>query len=151
MAFAQHILVPVDFSQAAELAAAAARVIALQNGASVTLVHAFDPTPLAPIPTRPLGVDGLMVEADVERRIHRSLEEVGERHFEGLEFRVALVLAKNAAQGICDYAAKENMDLIVISTHGRTGLKHMLIGSVAERVVRHAPCPVLTLRSKAHE
>ena len=52
---------------------------------------------------------------------------------------------------IVRYARAENIDLIVISTHGRTGLAHMLIGSVAETVVRTSPCPVLTVRPKGHQ
>ena len=65
----------------------------------------------------------------------------------GVEFSIKQ--HPSAAEGICEAAVEAGADLIVLSTHGRTGLAHMLIGSVAERVVRHAPCPVLTLRSKA--
>ena len=52
---------------------------------------------------------------------------------------------------IIDYARSESMDLIIIGTHGRTGLEHILIGSVAERVIRKAPCPVLTVRPKSRQ
>lgn len=52
---------------------------------------------------------------------------------------------------ICRYAQENHVDLLVVGTHGRTGLKHLLLGSVAERVVRGSPCPVLTVRSKEHE
>jgi universal stress protein A len=52
---------------------------------------------------------------------------------------------------IIKYARKQNIDLIVLSTHGRTGLPHMIIGSVAESVVRTAPCPVLTVRPEGHQ
>ena len=65
--------------------------------------------------------------------------------------KTALVVSESPAKGIVDYAEKEGVDLIVISTHGRTGLRRMMIGSVAERVVRHAHCPVLTLRSKLQD
>ena len=51
-------------------------------------------------------------------------------------------------EGIVAYASEQAIDLIVIATHGRTGLRHALLGSVAERIVREAPCPVLTIRSK---
>ena len=81
----------------------------------------------------------------------QELRRRGETAFGDIELKTAVVLNANAAVGICDYAAKEEVDLIVLSTHGRTGLSHMLIGSVAERVVRHAPCPVLTLRSHTTE
>ncbi len=63
----------------------------------------------------------------------------------------ALVLGTNAAEGICNYAEKVGVDLIVLSTHGRTGLGHLLIGSVAEKVVRHAHCPVVTVPLKVQK
>ncbi len=54
------------------------------------------------------------------------------------------------ADEICRYARKQSIDLLVLGTHGRTGLKHLLVGSVAERVVRVGPCPVLTVRQHEH-
>ena len=90
----------------------------------------------------------LEVEQDVEKAIHAALTEVVEKHFGDIEkTKTALIISPNAADGICHYAQKEDVDLIVISTHGRTGLAHLLIGSVAENVVRHSPCPVLSVRS----
>ncbi|MCA9608434.1 MAG: universal stress protein, partial [Myxococcales bacterium] len=87
-------------------------------------------------------------EPDVEKAIHAALSKVVEKYFPDIEHtKTALIMSPNAAQGICHYASKEDTDLIVISTHGRTGLAHLLIGSVAEKVVRHAPCPVLTVRT----
>jgi universal stress protein A len=64
----------------------------------------------------------------------------------GKAVRKTCVLTGHPATAICQYAAEHNCDAIVMATHGRTGLRHMLIGSTAEQVVRHAPCPVLTLR-----
>ena len=64
----------------------------------------------------------------------------------------AVVLTSNApAAAIVDYAAQERIDLIVAGTHGRGGVAHLLMGSVAERIVRTAPCPVLTVRHPEHE
>ncbi|MFW5925137.1 MAG: universal stress protein [Myxococcota bacterium] len=147
--FAQHILVPIDFSQASALALAAAAPLAKQNEARVTLCHVFDPQALGPRGTRnEPGVDQVMSEANVEQSIHAELRRRGEEKLGDIEVGTAVIGNANAAMGICDYAAEHDVDLIIISTHGRTGLPHMLIGSVAERVVRHAPCPVLTLRSK---
>ena len=75
------------------------------------------------------------------------MEEIEARFKEKDKFGIStVVLTGHASTEICRYAAKENCDLIVIATHGRTGLKHMVLGSTAEQVVRHAPCPVLTLR-----
>lgn len=150
----QNILVPTDFSHASELALDAAAILARQNDAGCTLVHVFDPTWLAGRSTDYLpgeGADISTLEPEVERRIHDKLRELAERRVPNIDCKTALVLAHNAAAGICDYAKKEGADMIVLSTHGRSGLSHLLIGSVAEKVVRHAPCPVLTLRSKAHD
>jgi nucleotide-binding universal stress UspA family protein len=52
---------------------------------------------------------------------------------------------------IIDYATKENIDMVVIGTHGRSGLMHILMGSIAERVVRLSPCPVLTVKPEGHQ
>jgi nucleotide-binding universal stress UspA family protein len=68
-----------------------------------------------------------------------------------LKARVAVVSSIAPAAAIVTYADKSNIDLIVMGTHGRGGLAHLLMGSVAERVVRMAPCPVLTVRHPEHE
>jgi nucleotide-binding universal stress UspA family protein len=148
MAFTQSILVPTDFSEAAAVALDKAAELATEVGAKVTVCHVLDPSPLAPIATRGSGAGQLDREQDIEAAIHAALEETVEKHFPGVsQAKVALVISSNAAEGIVNYADKEDVDLIVISTHGRTGLSHLLIGSVAERVVRHAKCPVLSVRA----
>lgn len=148
----QHILVPIDFSDASDLALGAAGLLARQNGAAVTLCHVFDPQPLGPRGTRgERGADQVMDESGVESKIHDELRRRGEEALDGIDIDTAVILHPNAAIGICDYAKEKGIDLIVLSTHGRTGLSHMLIGSVAEKVVRHAPCPVLTLRTSVKE
>lgn len=152
MKLTQNILVPTDFSKASELALDAAVVLSKQNDAKVTLVHVFNPTAMA------LGAGGLgamAVETDaelepaVEKRIHEALTTIREERLGDIpDVKTALVLSRNAADGIVHYATKEKVDMIIMSTHGRSGLVHLLIGSVAEKVVRHADCPVLTLRSR---
>ena len=146
----QNILVATDFSDASELSLRAAAMLAKQFSSKVTVVHVFDPAPLAPIATRGLsGPDQLANKEHVENAIHEKLESIREETFSEIpDVKAVLIMAASPATAICDYAAKEGVDLIVLSTHGRTGLDHLLIGSVAERVVRHALCPVLTLRSK---
>lgn len=146
----QNILVATDFSEASDLSLRAAAMLAKQFQSKVTVVHVFDPTPLAPIATRAMsGPDQLADKEHIEAAIHERLESIREEIFADIgDVKAVLVMASSPANAICDYAAKEGVDLIVLSTHGRTGLDHLLIGSVAERVVRHAPCPVLTLRSK---
>ena len=79
----------------------------------------------------------------VESRLSEFVQKFNPIH----EAEVKLVVTTgHPSSQICRYAADEHCNLIVMATHGRTGLSHMLMGSTAEQVVRHAPCPVLTLR-----
>lgn len=88
----------------------------------------------------------------------RSLEKGTDEHFSKLPLdewwdRVRLLRAMrygNPANEICRYARKQSIDLLVLGTHGRTGLSHLLVGSVAERIIRVSPCPVLTVRHHEH-
>lgn len=145
----QNLLVSTDFSPASLLAIDAAAMLAKSFGANVTLAHVFDPAPLTPMVASQLSTSAQFdVEQDYERRLHAELERLRDEKLADVpNVKVALILGKNAADSLCHYAEKEQIDLIVIATHGRSGLARMLIGSVAERVVRHAHCPVLTLRS----
>lgn len=148
MPITQSILVATDFSRAAEHGLEKAAELARDTGAKVTVCHVLDPSPLAPYATRGDSNAQLAIEQDVEKAIHEALtEEVRARFADVAKTKTALIISSNAADGICHYAEKEDVDLIVLSTHGRTGLAHLLIGSVAEKVVRHAPCPVLTVRA----
>ncbi|HEY8432441.1 MAG TPA: universal stress protein [Sandaracinaceae bacterium] len=147
MPITQNILVPTDFSKAAEHGIRKAAQIARATGAKVTVCHVLDPSPMAPYATRGSTSAQLQMEQDVEQAVHRALSDVVREHFADVpKAKTALIVSTNAAEGITHYAEKEDVDLIVLSTHGRTGLAHLLIGSVAEKVVRHAPCPVLTVR-----
>jgi nucleotide-binding universal stress UspA family protein len=148
MTIPQRILVATDFSPAATLGLQTAAELARAFNAKLTVCHVLDPSPLAPYVSRGDATKQIEVEQDVEKAIHDALAEIIETHFAGVpQTKTALVISANAAEGICHYADKEDVDLIVVSTHGRTGLAHLLIGSVAEKVVRHAPCPVLTVRA----
>jgi len=134
MPIARSILVATDFSAASEHGLRKARDVALDTGAAVTVCHVSDPSPLAP--------DG------GEEDLHAALRKVIAHHFSDIaETKTAVVISPGPADGLCHYASESDTDLIVLSTHGRSGLAHLLIGSVAERVVRHAPCPVLTVRA----
>lgn len=149
--FTSNILVPTDFSKASTLALEAANLLAKQNDAKVTLVHVFEPRGVL-FGGEPGMEDGHGVAKDVEAKIHAELEKVARERFPDVsKIKTALVISESAVKGIVEYAERENVDLIVIATHGRSGLSRMLIGSVAEKVVRHASCPVLTLRSRLED
>lgn len=151
MAFAKHILVPTDFSDASKLAVSAATMLAKQLGARLTVLHVHDPGALRPpaqiafSPDRQKDLDTQVREASAAQ----LAELVAGLEGEVVDVDSSIIDHGSAAQGIVGHADEAGADLIVIATHGRTGLKHLLIGSVAERVVRLAKMPVMTLRSTA--
>lgn len=154
MSFSQKILIPTDLSKSSLLAVDAGGVLARQFESDVVLLYVYDPTLLSPIYALP-GAIGAMVDAkdkvpDFEKTVHAELERIAKAHLGGVKgkIQVATLQHQSPADAICQHAIDSGADMIVLSTHGRTGLAHMLIGSVAERVVRHASVPVLTLRSK---
>jgi universal stress protein A len=132
-----RILVPTDFSASSAAALDYARMLAARFGASLHLLHVLENDFLLP-----MVVDPQTVEAGVLRQLHELLTiEDRERG------AVPAVLRSDAvADAIVSYARSGGIDLIVMGTHGRGGFAHLLRGSVAERVVRTAPCMVLTDR-----
>src|SRR6266545_1167979 len=141
---AQRFLIPVDFSEYANQAVEYAIGLASKLGARLTLLHVIQPLPLA-------GVDmGVTLPytyiQDLEAEIANSMQAYLERvTAAGLEGEIAVVHGV-PFQEILETAKTQQVDLIVMGTHGRTGLQHVLLGSVAEKVVRLAPCPVLVVR-----
>jgi nucleotide-binding universal stress UspA family protein len=143
------ILMPTDFSDCANAALTHAVALAQQFGAELHLLHAtvlHDDDPNRSGRTFP-GYDELhrrMAEA-AETRLKRLIAEHSSR---GLTVFQTQTPGIAAAPAIVEYAAEETVDLIVLGTHGRRGLRRFLLGSVAEEVVRSAPCPVLTVRDE---
>lgn len=145
----RKILYPTDFSESAARALPHALRLAQAHGAEVHLLHAL--------------VLHAADEAELERRYEelaeearRELEELaGEDPGQGPEAALLLIPAVrrgiSAAPAILDYAAEADVDLIAMGSHGRRGIRRMLVGSVAEEVVRTAACPVLTVRSRNGE
>jgi nucleotide-binding universal stress UspA family protein len=138
------ILVPTDFSPPSEQALDYARGLAHQFGASLHLLHAIN---------RPLLAEGLAAEAFMSdgTAMESDMVEVAQRRLrkQAPEAASADVVFGYAARSIVEYASRLGVDLIVMGSHGRTGIAHVLLGSVAEAVVRTAPCPVLTVRGQA--
>lgn len=147
-----RILVPTDFSETADAALAYAKDLAVKLGASLHLVHVFtDPYAVAACAPEVYAP----VPADVRER---ALEEVRERLLERLDaneeqrFRGSRGVVRGLiAPHIVEYAANQDIDLIVMGTHGRRGVAHLLLGSVAEHVVRTAGCAVLTVRARQRD
>lgn len=140
----RRIVVATDFSGPSEHASQAGISLAKQLGAEVHLFHAFD-IPLAMVTPYEVTVpDGLIREAReaARKKLDAALDAVRKQ---GLTATGHLGEVP-AAPAIADLAREVKADLVVIGTHGRTGLKHVLLGSVAERTLRLAPCAVLTVK-----
>jgi universal stress protein A len=142
----KNILVPLDFSERSLKSLQYAVAFAKQFGAKITLLHVIS----APVytvdfsyypPLRPeqlAGIEGQLEDLRT-RKIPAELPvDIAVR--EGLVF-----------DGILEMAREIRADLIIATTHGHTGLKHLMLGSVAENVVRRAPCPVLVVRELEHD
>ena len=145
----RSILVPTDFSKPAAKALGYATALAAQSGARLTLLNVVEPIGATPDFTySPLVLENEKVTAAAKEQLRRLIQQ------QGIDPRLmakALVRHGVPFNEITTAAAKLKVDLIVIATHGYTGLKHVLLGSTAERVVRHAPCPVLVVRQKQRE
>ncbi len=140
----QTIVVPWDFSDQSRAALNTALEIA-ESPERVKVVHV---TPY-PDAMEPSVVWGAFSEEQIRENLVESFgREVDLSKYPGLEF---VALFGSPAHEIAHYAEESGAGLIVISSHGRTGLTRMLLGSVAEQVVRHAPCPVLVLRKKKND
>jgi nucleotide-binding universal stress UspA family protein len=142
--FISRILVPTDFSETADEALEYARKLGGHIGASLHLLHVLHEPLLAEgltAETNMRGAPSLCDEAVDAARARLAYRSAGAASF---EFTVG-----EAVANIVAYASRLNADLIVMGTNGRTGIAHLLLGSVAEQVVRTAPCPVVTVRQAA--
>jgi nucleotide-binding universal stress UspA family protein len=140
----KNICCPIDFSDASRAAMETAADLARRFGATLTLLHAY-PVPGYTFP------DGSVVASP---RMLQELADQAARHLGewkrlaqemGAPTVNAETLVGEPAPEILSYARDHGIDLLVVGTHGRTGLEHALMGSIAERVVRRARCPVLTV------
>ena len=144
-----RILVPVDFSSHSDRAVRYAATLAGQVGASVELLHVVEDFFSIPayseifVPNAPDLVQTMVNDAA------QRLELLKEGMFPHGAAVTTNVFIGRAAATIVDHARAGGFDLIVMGTHGRTGVTHLLMGSVAERVVRTSPCAVLTIRETA--
>ncbi|MDH3519328.1 MAG: universal stress protein [Myxococcales bacterium] len=143
----RRILVPVDFSESTPLLIEWAAHLAQQHGAAVTLLHAYHlPVEFQQLEGAYLPPDFWAgVKAEAEQSLSRLAAELAQRGITAEQ----VVCEGYAATAIVEEAAARGVDLIVIGTHGLSGLKHLLLGSIAERVVQKAPCAVLTVKTPA--
>lgn len=142
------ILVPIDFSETANKALVYALKMADQFGSRIVLLNVVEP-----VATPDFAYHPLMLETDKAKALAKEkLKGLAARARIPARLLDRIVVRYGSPFAEITSAAKTlKVDLIILTTHGYTGLKHVFMGSTAERVVRHAPCPVLTVREKEHE
>ena len=146
----KKILLPTDFSKYSAAAESYACEFAAKFGAELHLLHTLEQH-YSLTPEFGLGFAVPTQISESKAAAEKALSGLLDPGWATNSNVIHRVIEGSPKTEIVRYARAENIDLIVISTHGRTGLSHMLIGSVAETVVRTASCPVLTVRPKGHQ
>lgn len=145
----RRILVPVDFSEPSRKALRYARPFAEQFGARLTLLHVMEPIIYPPelgyVSFAPQEAEDQRL-VDLQAKLKQLAGELG-----ATVPVQSVVRVGRAWKEIVDAARAQETDLIIVATHGYTGLQHALMGSVAEKVVRHAPCPALVVRTQERD
>ena len=143
----RRILVPTDFSAASRKAMAYGAALARPCEGQVTLLHVIEPPPYPEFGYAHIPIK----EAKQKKAARQVLDLLAQELADPSLGDAPVIRTGNASHEITEQARQQTADLIVIATHGRNGLAHAVLGSTAERVVRHAPCPVLVVRAREHE
>jgi len=139
------ILVPIDFSECSKKALAYANALARQFQASVHLLHVQGtPTPI------PAIIDFPIIDPETKHEAERRLHEMARILDPSISRQMTIVPGKPEEE-IVRAIDETNIDLVILGTHNRGALQHWLLGSISERVLRHASCPVLIVREKEHD
>src|SRR5262245_32959128 len=152
MILLKKVLVATDFSEPSDVALAYGRELARTFNASLTVLHIADDSAASGY-----GPDGIVFyDPNVQRQIEAAARTriramVSDEDRDVLRAQTVVRTSSPTAGAIVQFAKDANIDLIVMGTHGRGAVAQLLMGSVAERVVRLAPCPVLTVRHPEHE
>lgn len=141
----KKILCPTDFSEPSLLAIKAATELALRFGAEIILLHAVSPLPASPQPGAVYSFDTATYLQEMMTYGKDSMERLIKEKIPAEVSARSLVLAGSPSDEIARTAESENVNLVVIATHGHRGWKRFVFGSVAERVIRMASCPVLAV------
>ena len=148
----KNILVATDFSECSAAALTYARELAHRFGARLHVLHALEVPQLQFLGTDALSMNiqelRVQMEADARADLDRLITPDDRRDLQAV---TVIRDRQTPTEAITQYAAAEQIDLIIVGTHGRRGFSHMVMGSVAEKVVRTAPCPVLTVRQHERE
>jgi nucleotide-binding universal stress UspA family protein len=146
-----NVLVATDFGKASDSALAYGREFARTFGARLHVLHVVE-NPMIWAGSESVGVDLVRMQKDLEDAAVQQMDRLLTPE-DRQQLRAVSVIrtGRTAAVEIVSQAKLANIDVIILGTHGRTAVSHMLMGSVAEKVVRLAPCPVLTVRHPEHE
>jgi nucleotide-binding universal stress UspA family protein len=148
----KNILVATDFSEPAEAALRYGTELARRFDASLHVLHVVDDLAAQPdpLPTAPMDTGSLQTALENDARANLA-ELVPEPDRSALHAHLDITVSDQPARAILAYARDARIDLIIVGTHGRRGLAHFFLGSVAQELVRTATCPVLTVRAHARE
>lgn len=141
----ERILCPVDFSEPAHLGLLTAVELARQFSAELLIVHVVPPVPVAAVPEPVPVFDVLTYERELTKSAEKEIERIIRDHVPEDVTSRSKILDGDPAREIVAFAEVEKVDLIVMATHGESGWHRFVFGSVAEKVVRIAHCPVLTV------
>ena len=149
----KKILAPIDFSEHSMDAMRAAMELAKDLGAEVHLMHVIAPhhhfIPL-PLATSAEESRELVREAAMIEQAEQELARIKKDDFGDSKNVSTFAIVGHPVQKLADYAKEQSIDLIVMSTHGRSSVEHMLLGGTTEKLVRSAPCSVLVIRPRKH-
>ena len=150
MFIVKSILVPTDFSDPSNNALSYARELAKGQGAVLHIIHVVEPT-VYPADWGYSQVGFVDLEQELRSAAEKELNKICDQ-LQAENFTVVKTVSSGRpSDEIIRYAAENNIDLISIATHGRSGIEHLLFGSTTERVLRKAPCPVLAVRIPPHQ
>ena len=141
-----HIVVGTDFSAPSVVAVRAAAHLANRLDARLTVAHNYDPMPIGLGSVRPTFWPALDVSQGCEKYAEAEFKKLAQGTLADVPHDTVVLSHASSSSALCDYAANVGAGLLVVGTRGRTGLKRMLIGSVAEQAARQARCAVLAVR-----
>jgi nucleotide-binding universal stress UspA family protein len=143
----KKIVCPVDFSEFTDGIIKYAVSLAKKYDAELHLFHVIpNLNYFTPYESFLTPENLVLIEKNIEKEVQKDFEKI----IKGIDISAKKVIKTGVTfVEIIDYIKEENIDLVVMGTHGRSGIEHILIGSVAEKIIRKSPCPVLTIRPKA--
>jgi nucleotide-binding universal stress UspA family protein len=147
----KRILWPTDFSEPSYRALKIAEELAENFSAELVALHVVPPIPVIPTGGSLEGIFSASYPLEMESQARKELRKVVEQNISGKTKTLPLVVHGNVAGEVVNVAKKENVDVIVMATHGSTGWQRFVFGSVAEKVIRMAHCPVLSIQFPPEE